>query len=121
MRGVTAVMSGGGGIDPRHMTQWIKNTRSVEELLALHEAHYGSLNDIHISAAWTTLSRHLATNARASKSRAGYTRYRPIPASMYATLLPLMRQTAAMALAGDLTGRELANVMYGVARSRLPE
>lgn len=32
-----------------------------------------------------------------------------------------MRQSASMAIGGELTGRELANVCYGVARSRIPE
>ena len=56
--------------DPRYLTQWIKNTKNVKELLELQTKHGRSWNHIHISAAWMALSRHLSGRARASASRA---------------------------------------------------
>ena len=44
-----------------------------------------------------------------------------MPKQLHQELMPLMRQSASMALAGELAGRELANVMYGVARARIPD
>ena len=108
-------------VDPRHLTQWIKSTRNVRDLLALHAEHKESFNHIHLSAAWIALSRHSAARSRASSSKSGYVRFRPMPKQLHQELMPLMRQSASMALAGELAGRELANVMYGVARARIPD
>ena len=44
-----------------------------------------------------------------------------MPQSLYQSLKPLMRRSAEAALSGQLAGRELANVMYGLARCRIPE
>ena len=47
----------------------------------------------------------------ATSSRQGYTRYRSMPVALQIELAPLLRQSASMALAGELGGRELANVL----------
>lgn len=107
--------------NPRHLTQMIKHSKSMKELVQLHEAHGASFNHIHVSASWITVGRLLNARSRASASKKGYTRFRAMPPSLYEALLPFMRRSAQMALAGDLTGRELANVVYGVGRSRIPE
>ena len=109
-------------VDPRHLTQWIKNAKTVPDLLVLHEKYSAGFNHIHLSASWIALSRHSRARSKASQSaKHGYTRYRAMPERLHQALMPLMRQSAEMALAGDLAGRELANVMYGIARSRIPE
>lgn len=109
-------------VDPRYLTQWIKKSYDAKDLMRLYAQHNASFNKIHISATWMTLCKHLNVHARAStSSRSGYTRFRTMPATLQWALLPLMRQTAEMALKGELEGRELANVMYGVARSRVPD
>ena len=110
-----------GEIAPRQLTGLIKNTRNVRDLVALHSTHAERFNVIHLSAAWMALGRHMAARSRGSASKSGYVRYRPMPASLHQELMPLMRQSASMAIDGELTGRELANVCYGVARSRIPE
>ena len=107
--------------DPRKLTGWIARSSGTKDALALHERHHSAMNHIHISALWTALGRHSQRAAKGSKSRMGYVRYRPMPASVESMMLPLMRQTAEMALAGELGGREAANAMYGAANCRIPD
>ncbi len=108
-------------VDPRHLTQWIKKTNSIDELVSLHRQHGPYFNHIHLSAAWMALGRLTSLHGSASASRSGYTRYRPMPPQVQEQLKPLMGRSARLALSGALRGRELANVIYGVARSRFPE
>lgn len=107
--------------NPRHLTQRIKQSKSMKELVQLLDTYGASFNHIHLSASWMAVSRLLNARSRASASKKGYTRFRAMSPSLYESLLPFMRRSAQMALAGDLTGRELANVVYGVSRSRIPE
>ena len=93
--------------------------RTATELL--HAQHGGGFNHIHLSATWMALGRLQTKSARGPSSKKGYTRFRPMPERVIAELHPLMSQTARAAAAGELAGRELANVCYGVARSRIPD
>ena len=106
--------------DPRHLTQWIKKASGVREIIELHAAHGASFNSIHLSASWMAVSRLSRQRARGSESRGGYTRYRVMPARLQNELKPLLGRTTRNALSGQLGGRELANVLYAVARSRMP-
>lgn len=108
-------------VDPRHLTQWIKSAKDIDTLIELHAKHVSSFNHIHTSAAWIAISRHAHGRSKASASRSGYTRYRTLSKRLHDALGPLMYQSSAMARSGELAGRELANVMYGVARSRIPD
>ena len=109
------------GVDPRHLTQWITKSSSVTDLVTLHAQHGHDFNDIHLSAAWVALGRLCSDRGSASASKHGYTRFRSMPLRLQSALKPLMGRSARMALAGSLTGRELANVIYGVAKSRLTD
>jgi hypothetical protein len=108
-------------VDPRLLTQWIKKASSIDELMSVHQEHGRHFNHIHLSAAWMAVSRLTSSRVSASASRSGYTRYRSMSPRVQEQLKPLMGRSARLALAGGLRGRELANVIYGVARSRFPD
>ena len=114
------LMSTNDDINPRHITQWIKNADSVAELLNLHRQYGDRYNHIHISATWMGVGKMLSAASKASEGR-GYTRYRSVPQHLVRGLKPLQRRSAELALSGELGAREVANICYGIARSRIPD
>ena len=42
---------------PAALTAQIKSAATIKDVLAIHRAHEGCLNHIHVSACWTSLAR----------------------------------------------------------------
>ena len=93
---------------PAALTQRIKEAATIEVLLCMHHAHESHLNDIHLSACWSSLGQ-LATQGPAE--RCWLQRNAEV-------LQPLVQHTVRAAETGEIGARQLANVAYGMARSR---
>ena len=79
----------------------------MKTLLCTHRSYKNRMDDIHLSACWSSLG-HLA---RLQPSKQCW-------AQKNAELLELLvHHTLRIAKAGEIGARELANVVYGVARS----
>ena len=62
--------------DPRSLTQKVKRSSDVGDLLKLHEKYGDVFNHIHVSATWITLSRHSFKRGAGPRSNRGYIRYK---------------------------------------------
>jgi len=85
----------------------IKKAANIETLLRIHSTHPSSLNYIHLTACWITLSR-------LSKQKVEERQWLRTHAQ---ALVPLTQQTVEAARAAELDARQLASILYGAARS----
>ena len=91
--------------DPAALTRQIKKERKIQALLHTYCQYASLLNDIHLSACWTSLGR------LAEQPAERFWQQRNSGA-----LKLLLQHTEQAVKAGELGGREFANVAYGAAR-----
>jgi len=91
--------------DMRAITNQIKRAATIEMLLGTFLAHQHSLNYIHLSACWITLSR---LSPRSVERRWLRTNQQ--------TLRPLLQHTVQAAAAQEIDAREIANIAYAAVR-----
>ena len=92
------------------LTIKIKEVATIKELLQTHRTHESHLDEIHLSACWTSLSR--LVNLKLAERR--------WLQSNAEALNPLVRHTVRAAVAGEFGPRQLAHIAYAAARTTAP-
>jgi len=96
----------GNAPTPQQLTGYIKETKTIEEMVGLHNAHATQMNHIHVSACWTALAR--------------LTKQETMERWLWkntSEIKNLVQHTRRAAAAGEFGARELANIAWAFARS----
>ena len=91
--------------DMRAITNQIKNATTIQMLLCTFHEYQHTLNHIHLSACWITLSRLSKRPVERRWLRKNQQ-----------TLRPLLQHTVQAARAQEIGAREIANMAYAAAR-----
>ena len=98
-------------MNPRHLTVWLKNATSPEQLLQLVQQHAADLNHIHLSAAYTQAAWLYRHGTAATQQQAPETGQQLLLSDLHQLAVHLQQQCGA---------RELANIIHSSSKLRSP-